>query len=323
MLWSCTTCTACNEACPVGIEIVEKIVEARRGRVETGEIPDAAADLFDGTAESFNPYGKPAADRLAWASGLGVREAAEGERIDLLYWIGCAGSFDPDGQGVSRAMIRILDRLGIRYRVLGRRERCTGDPARRLGEEGLFQRLARLNIARLAEHGVRRVLTHCPHCFNTFRNEYPALGADFEVEHHTQFLARMVREGKLRPGAAGSETVVFHDPCYLGRGNGEVEAPRRVLAALPGMERREMSRSGTQSFCCGAGGGSMWLDVAGRTRIETIRAQEAAAAGATVVATGCPFCKTMLEAGRQSLGDACGVRKVKDVAELVVESGGF
>jgi Fe-S oxidoreductase len=323
MLWSCTTCSACNEACPVGIEIVEKIVEARRGRVEAGDAPAAAVDLFDASAEKFNPYGKAAGERLAWASGLGVREAAAGEPIDLLYWVGCAGSFDPDGQSVSRAMVRILDHLGVPYRVLGRRERCTGDPARRLGEEGLFQRLARLNIARLAEHGVRRVLTHCPHCFNTFRNEYPALGGAFEVEHHTQFLARMIREGRLRPLAGGSDVVAFHDPCYLGRGNGEVEAPRQVLAALPGLERREMPRSGARSFCCGAGGGSMWLDVAGRTRIETIRAAEASATGATVVATGCPFCKTMLEAGRQSLAAACGARKVKDVAELVVEAGGL
>jgi Fe-S oxidoreductase len=324
MLWSCTTCGACNEACPVGIAILEKIVDGRRGRVEAGVVPDAAADLFESTAGRFNPFGKAAGERLAWASGLNVPVAAENEDVDLLYWVGCAGSFDPDGQAVSRAMVRILNHLGVPYRVLGQRECCTGDPARRLGEEGLFQQLARLNISRLRGHSVKRVLTHCPHCFNTFRNEYPEMGAAFEVEHHTQFLARMIREGKLRLDSGSSGTVVFHDPCYLGRGNGEVAAPRQVLAGLPRLERREMPRSGAQSFCCGAGGGSMWLDVAGRTRIETLRAEEAAATGATIVATGCPFCKTMLEAGRQSLGAAAGgIRGVKDLAELVVESGGF
>jgi len=323
MLWSCTTCGACNEACPVGIEILEKIVEGRRGRVEGGVVPDAAADLFESTAARFNPYGKAPGDRLAWASGLNVPVAGDGESVELLYWVGCAGSFDPDGQAVSRAMIRILNHLGVRYRVLGPRECCSGDPARRLGEEGLFQELARLNIARLRQHSVQRVLTHCPHCFNTFKNEYPGLGAAFEVEHHSQFLARMIRDGKLRPGAGLGGTVVFHDPCYLGRANGEVEAPRQVLAALPDLEPREMPRSGTRSFCCGAGGGSMWLDVAGRTRIETLRAGEAAATGATILATGCPFCKTMLEAGRQSLGPGSGLREVKDLAELLVESGGL
>ena len=322
-LWSCTTCTACNEVCPVGIEIYDKIVDGRRGRVETGTVPAAAEKVFESTASEFNPYGKAAIDRMAWASGLEVPVAREDEPIDLLYWVGCAGSFDPDGQAVSRAMIRILNRLGVRYHVLGPRECCTGDPARRMGEEGLFREAARTNIDRFRRHAVKRVLTHCPHCFNTFLNEYPELGASFEVEHHSEFLARMIRDGKLSLPSSGSEKIVFHDPCYLGRGNGETRAPREVLRALQQTNLLEMPRHGASSFCCGAGGGALWLDVPGKTRVESLRAAEAAETGATIVATGCPFCKTMLESGKALLPDGGGDLKVKDLAELVVESQGW
>ncbi len=322
-LWSCTTCAACNEACPVGIEIYDKIVDGRRGRVEAGTVPPAAEQVFERTASEFNPYGKAAVDRLAWASGLDVPVAREDEPIDLLYWVGCAGSFDPDGQAISRAMIRILNKLGVRYHVLGPRECCTGDPARRMGEEGLFREAAQSNIDRLKRHSVKRVLTHCPHCFNTFLNEYPELGASFEVEHHTQFLARMIRNGKLNLPPNGSEKIVFHDPCYLGRGNGETRAPREVLGALQQESLLEMPRHGARSFCCGAGGGALWLDVPGKMRVESLRTAEAAATGATTVATGCPFCKTMLESGKALLPAGGRDLKVKDLAELVVESQGW
>jgi Fe-S oxidoreductase len=322
-LWSCTTCAACNEACPVGIQILEKLVDGRRGRVESGTVPDAAEQVFESTAAGFNPYGKAAADRLAWASGLDVRVAREEEPIDLLYWVGCAGSFDPDGQAVSRSMIRILNHLGESYRVLGKGEACTGDPARRMGEEGLFRELARRNIARLERHAVRKVLTHCPHCFNAFRNEYPELGANLKAEHHSQYLARVVREGRLALPPALTGKVVFHDPCYLARGNGVTRAPREVLRSVQRTRLLEMPRHGEQSFCCGAGGGAMWLDVAGKTRVESLRAQEAVAAGASTVATACPFCKSMLEAGRQALSSPGRELKVKDLAELIVETGGL
>ncbi len=322
-IWSCTTCMACNASCPVGIEIFDKIVEIRRGRVETGVVPEAAERVFDGTAAEFNPYGRPADERIAWASGLDLPVAREDEPIELLYWIGCAGSFDPDGQSISRAMIRILNHLGIRYRVLGRRERCTGDPARRMGEEGLFLEQARGTIDLLSRHRVVRVLTHCPHCFNTFANEYPALGARLEVEHHSRFLARMVREGRLRLSSGGTSIITFHDPCYLARGNGETRAPREILSALPGARIVEMPRHGENTFCCGAGGGAMWLDVPGKTRVENLRAREAASTGASIVATGCPFCKSMIEAGRQSLEDAGAGLRVKDLAELIVEAEGL
>ena len=315
-LWSCTTCGACNEVCPVGIDVYGKIVELRRARVEQGEIPDQAEAVFESTANTFNPFGKDNSQRLAWAHGLKPPVAEPDEEIELLYWIGCAGSFDPDGQSVSRAMIAILDRLGIRYRILGCRERCTGEPARRIGEEGLFQQCARENIATLSGHAVKTVLTHCPHCFNTMKNEYPEFGASFSVEHHSQSLARMHAEGKLE-GIEGLESATYHDPCYLGRGNGVTQEPRAVIKGMTDAYV-EMPRHGRESFCCGAGGGSLWLDIAGSDRIENIRAREAAETGAKAVITGCPFCKIMLEAGRQSLGDQ-DTLVVKDLAEFVAE----
>jgi Fe-S oxidoreductase len=296
--------------------VYDKIVELRRALVEQGEVPDLAAAVFESTASTFNPFGKDNNQRLLWAQGLKVPVAEPDEEVDLLYWVGCAGSFDPDGQLVARSMIAILDRLGIRYRILGCRERCTGDPARRMGEEGLFQQCARENIAILAGHSVKTVLTHCPHCFNTMKNEYPEFGASFSVEHHSQFLARLIAEGKLG-GMEQLESVTYHDPCYLGRGNGETEAPRVVIDAIAD-SNIEMARHGRESFCCGAGGGSLWLDVTGLDRVENIRVREAAATGAKTIVTACPFCKVMLEAGIQALPD--GDRMiVKDLAELVAE----
>jgi Fe-S oxidoreductase len=192
-----------------------------------------------------------------------------------------------------------------------------------MGEEGLFQQAARENIATLKMHKVRRVLTHCPHCFNSFKNEYLSLGGEYEVEHHSQFLARMIADGKLKLSKSVGESVTFHDPCYLGRGNGETAAPREVLVSLPQMKMTEMKRSGRESFCCGAGGGAMWLDIKGEQRVENLRAIEAAETRAGIVATGCPFCKSMLNAGTQSLEGAGQKPMVKDLAELVVEAEGL
>lgn len=321
-IWSCTTCAACNDACPVGIEVYDKIVELRRGKIEVGRVPQRAANRFESMAEHFNPFERPNDARVNWAAGLRLPVAEIDEPVELLYWIGCAGSFDPDGQDVSRSMVKILNHLGISYRVLGKRERCTGDPARRMGEEGLYQELAISNMEMLAGHGVARVLTHCPHCFNVLKNEYPQLQkVSFTVEHHSQFLARMIDEDRLKLPANIEGKVTYHDPCYLGRGNGETEAPRKILNSFPLVDSVEMPRNGCHSFCCGAGGGSLWLDVPGNDRIENQRSREAANTGAEKVVTGCPFCKTMLDAGRQSFDNQ--LSEVVDLAELVVRAEGL
>jgi Fe-S oxidoreductase/nitrate reductase gamma subunit len=332
-LWSCTTCAACNAVCPVGIDVYDKIVELRRGRVEIGAVPEAARNVFEGTLVDYNPFQRPASERVSWAGALPLPIARTDEPIELLYWIGCAGSFDAEGRSVAQAMIKILNHLRIGFRVLGERERCSGDPARRLGEEGLFQELARHNLEQFERHRVRQILTHCPHCFNTFRNEYPRLragGGDaaapaFEVVHHTQFLAELIGQGRLRLASAKSGSVTFHDPCYLGRGNGIVDAPRDVLRST-GASLVDMPRHGAGSFCCGAGGGAMWVDIGGRDRVENLRMREAARTGAATVATGCPFCKGMLIAGNQAVNEAGSPAtrlRVKDVSELVVEAEGL
>jgi Fe-S oxidoreductase len=229
-------------------------------------------------------------------------------------------------------MIKILNHANIDYRVLGPSERCTGDPARRMGEEGLFQELAADNRSTFRGHRVRRILTHCPHCFNTMRNEYPALSPngdagkpDYDVVHHTQFLSELIGNGKLSLKPQGKELITFHDPCYLGRGNDVVAAPRDALQGIPGVSLTEMPRHGRSSFCCGAGGGAMWLDVRGSERVENLRLREAESTGAKTIATGCPFCKTMLDASRQGApnGVAVSVSRVKDIAELVAENLGL
>ncbi len=321
-IWSCTTCSACNQACPVGIEVYDKIVDLRRGLVEAGTVSTRSMAVFDNLFEQDNPFQKSSETRMSWAAGLELPVAARQEPIKLLYWIGCAGSFAPEGQQVSRAMVKILNHLKIRFHVLGKREPCNGDPARRLGEEGLYQELARATLEMLQEHGVSTILTHCPHCFNVFKNEYPQLAdVSFRVEHHSQFLSGLIQSGRLTISGNLAQRVTFHDPCYLGRGNGDTQSPRQVLAALPAVESVEMPRNGCNSSCCGAGGGSIWTDVKGIDRIENQRAREAAHTGADLVVTGCPFCKTMLEAGRQSFENQ--LSETMDLAELIVVANGL
>lgn len=318
-LWSCTSCHACDAACPIDIHIFDKIATLRRGRVAEGEVPATLAEALESTAQKSNPFGQPNSARMEWAAGLPVPVAQPDEQVELLYWIGCSGAFDPAGRQVSRAVITLLNRLKIKYRVMGCRERCSGDPARRSGEEGLWRELATGNQAKFSAHGVKTILTQCPHCFNSFKNEYPSVGPMPVVLHHSQWLKLQLADGrlKLKPGAA--EKITFHDPCYLSRANDETEAPREVLAQLPAAETVEMEKHGRKSFCCGGGGGQMWLDVRGQSRVETIRAAHVEATGAQTVATGCPFCRSMLEAGRAGLPEGQGKWRVQDLAELVVE----
>jgi Fe-S oxidoreductase len=315
--WACTTCAACVQACPFEIEVLDKLVDLRRGFVEAGAVDAVAARALEATAERRNPFGGAPADRAAWAADLGVRVLRPGESTDLLYWVGCAGAFDPHGQRIARATARLLQAAGVDFAILGAAETCTGDPARRMGEEALFRESAARVATTLGSVRFGSLLTHCAHCFHVFRNELheaPSGGAPtLPVVHHAQFLAELVEAGRLTARAA-AEPVTLHDPCYLARHNGETRAPRAVLAAA-GAGPIEMPRHGERTFCCGAGGGGAWVEVRQGSRIAAVRMAEARATGARVVATACPFCALMLGGETQPGGIA-----VRDVAELLWES---
>ncbi len=314
--WSCTTCAACVRACPFEIEVLDKLVDLRRTLVEAGAVDPAATRALESTAERGNPFGGMPADRTAWAAGLGVRVVQPGEAIDTLYWVGCAGAFDPHGRRIAQATARLLTAAGVEFAVLGSAESCTGDPARRIGDETLFREAAGRVAATLGGVRFRRLVTHCAHCFNAFRNEIPPAtnGAPIPAVHHTELLAELVREGRLAPRAVTAEPVTLHDPCYLARHNGQTAAPRAALATTTGGVV-EMPRSGARTFCCGAGGGGAWVEVRQGSRIAALRMAEARETGAKVVATACPFCALML-GGETQPGDI----QVRDVAELLWDS---
>ena len=326
-VWACTTCGACMEICPVGCEQMIDIVDIRRDLVLTqGEFPQQLHNAFRGMERNGNPWGLAPDGRMDWAAELGfaVPTVADEPDFEVLFWVGCAGSFDPSAQATTRAMARLLSRAGVRYAVLGKRERCTGDPARRAGNEYLYYQLASENVLLLNEalvtHSVgararKLVVTACPHCFNALRNDYPQLGGDYHVVHHSQFLAALQREGRLEPLSL-RDPVTYHDPCYLGRHNGEYDAPRRLLAGTAG-GLREMPRSRADGFCCGAGGAQVWKEEeAGDARVADVRLAEARSTGAGVVATGCPFCKVMLST---AIGADDGSVRVEDLAQLLDE----
>ncbi len=320
--WSCTTCGWCETACPVLIENVPRLVDLRRQQVlvDAGG-PDELARLFKNLETQGNPWGIGSNRRAEWCTDLDVPRAAETKEFEWLFFVGCAGAFDDRQKKVSRAIVKLLRAAGVRFAILGEEETCTGDAARRLGNEYLFQLLARQNLDAFGRHGVTKVLTQCPHCLNALRNEYPDLGARLEVVHHTELIARLVAEGRLRAAAAAElapERVAFHDPCYLARHNGCVEAPRQALAGA-GVAVHEPERSGRTAFCCGGGGGRMWLEEKLGARVNRERAEELARTlgpdGGTV-AVGCPFCLTMLRDGVAETGRDERIR-VLDVAEVV------
>ncbi len=323
-LWSCTTCSACVRVCPVRVDPLTLLTDMRRNRVGEGALSGTAATALRRMRSSGDPWGFPATDRANWAEGLGVPTARENPVFDLLYWIGCAGSYDRRAQRVTRAVVKLLKHAGVNFAILGREEKCTGESARRLGDEFLFQDLARANIATLAKYNVRRILTHCPHCLNSLRQDYPQFGGNYTVIHHTELLALLLAEGRLAvpEGAPLAEAITYHDPCYLARVNGVHEPPRHILEAASGAANawasglHEMPRRREKTFCCGAGGGRMWMEEEPQKRVCSLRAKEALATGATTVAVACPFCLTMLTDGVAAQTESA---RVIDVAELLAE----
>ncbi|MCQ0986668.1 (Fe-S)-binding protein [Jiella marina] len=312
-LWSCTTCRACVEECPMMIEHVDAIVDMRRFQtLELGAIPLKAEEPLGHYRGCDEPNGRALSERTDFAAGLSLPRIAETGETDILLWLGQA-AYDLRGQRTLRALIQTLNAAGVEFAVLGAEERDCGDLARRLGDEATFQRLARQNIATLSAYRFRRILTADPHALHVLRNEYPAFGGDFPVIHHTAFLSELIAEKRLSPASLAARAITYHDPCYLGRYNGETEAPRSLIDAL-GLERREMARSGKRSMCCGGGGGAPSTDIPGDTRIPDIRMSQARETGASVVAVACPQCTAMLEGVTGERPD------VKDIAELVWEA---
>ncbi|MBF6604290.1 MAG: (Fe-S)-binding protein [Chloroflexi bacterium] len=335
-VWDCVTCGACVEACPVLIEHVDKIVGLRRNLVlEESRFPSELTAAFRNMEVAGNPWGQSRAARLDWAADLPfdvptVAEVAADGRLDdleVLYWVGCAAAFDERNRRVARAFATCLDAAGVRFAVLGQEESCTGDPARRMGNEYVYQLLATANVATLERYamGKRTIVTACPHCFNTIGNEYGQFGGRYRVVHHSQYLAELLASGRLRTWAADgtARSVTYHDSCYLVRYNGVAASPRDVLGAVPGIELREMERSGRDTFCCGAGGGRMWMEETRGTRINAERTRQALATGAGTLATGCPFCMTMLKDGLADAGHGPGTSEPiasADIAELLAAS---
>ncbi|HSO28927.1 MAG TPA: (Fe-S)-binding protein [Candidatus Sulfomarinibacteraceae bacterium] len=334
-VWDCVTCGACVEACPVLIEHVDKIVGLRRNLVlEDSRFPAELNGAFRNMEGVGNPWGQPPASRLDWTKGLpfevplvaDVAAAGRLGELDVLYWVGCAAAFDERNRKVARAFATCLDAAGISFAVLGQEESCTGDPARRMGNDYVYQMLASSNIETLNRYrmGEKTIVTACPHCFNSIGNEYGQLGGSYRVVHHSAFLRELLANGRLRvvdDDAAPKRSITLHDSCYMARYNGVVAEPRDVLAAVPGLELVEMDRNGRNTFCCGAGGGRMWMEETRGTRINASRTDQALATGASAVATECPFCMTMLKDGLEAADANRGgaVRSI-DIAELLAES---
>jgi Fe-S oxidoreductase len=315
VVWDCVTCGACIHECPVSIEHVDHIVDLRRNLVMVeSRFPAEAEPMLRDVERSSNPWGKPQTERAAWAEGLGVRVLEPGDPAPpLLYWVGCAASFDERARRTAEATAKLLQAAGVEFAILGPRESCTGDPARRMGNEYLFQEQAARNVETLNGAGVTRIVANCPHCFNTLANEYGDFGGSYEVVHHTELLAELVREGRLAP-AAGETEVAYHDSCYLARHNDVLAAPRELVGRIG--RPLELARSGKRTFCCGAGGARMWMEERG-SPINEERVREAAESGADTLAVACPYCTVMLDDGvRQSGRDL----RVADVAVLLAEA---
>ena len=319
-LWACTTCMACVQECPVTIEHVDAIVDMRRNLVLTeSEFPSELNSIFKNLETNFTPWAFNHQDRAAWAEGLNVKTMAEDSNCELLFWVGCAGSFDARYQKVSQALVKLMQKAGIDFRILGNEEKCNGDTARRLGNEYLAQMLMQENIETLNNYKVKKIVTACPHCFNSIKNEFPQFGGNYEVIHHTELIENLIKEEKIELNESAKKKITYHDSCYLGRYNSIYDSPRNAIKKIKNIELVEMERNKDRGFCCGAGGGRMFLEEKEGTRINENRASEALALNPDTIATACPFCMTMMNDGVKNFNKN-DIVIVKDIAEIVLEN---
>jgi Fe-S oxidoreductase len=328
VLWSCTNCGACVEECPVDIEHIDHITGMRRHQVLIeSAFPTEASSMLKNLENKGNPWGMGEDKRLEWISELDfevpVVDGKIGDEVEYLFWVGCAGALEDRAKKTTKAIAQLLHTAGVRFAVLGPAETCTGDPARRMGNEFVFSMLAQQNVETLNEAGARKIVASCPHCFNTIANEYPQLGGNYEVIHHTQLLAALVEEGRLKPVNRVEEKITYHDPCFLGRHNRVFTPPREIMEQVPGVQPQEMHRCKERGFCCGAGGARMWMEERIGKRINTERIDEALGTDPDTISTGCPYCMVMLGdaiAAKKSSGEAKETLEVIDVAQLLVRS---
>lgn len=319
VIWACTTCRACEAHCPVAIEQVSPIIEARRNLVQMeARFPAELQTVFKNLENNFTPWAFPADSRADWCRELGVKQMAEHPQAEVLYYVGCAGSFDDRAKKVATAIVKLLKMANVDFAILGKEEKCNGDPARRAGNEYLAQMLIQENVATLNRYKPRKILAACPHCFNTLKNEYPAFGAQYDVVHHSQFLLELVRQGKIKADAKAGETVAYHDSCYMGRWNGVYEAPRDLLKAA-GVKVDEVARAKQQGLCCGAGGARMFMEETIGKRVNIERTEELLAKKTKTIAANCPFCTTMLTDGVKAKDKQNDV-VIKDIAEILLEN---
>jgi len=317
VIWACTTCRACQQVCPVSVEHINKIIDMRRNLVmEQASIPETAEGALRSIEDRGHPWRGTTLSRTDWAEGLGIKTLAEDKDIDILFWVGCSYALEERSTRVAQAMAKLMKLAGINFGILGAEESCCGEPARRLGNEYLFQMQVQKNIEILNGYGVKKIVTACPHGYNTIKNEYPQFGGNFEVIHHTELISQLLKEGKLKVKKGLSELVTYHDPCYLGRYNDIYQPPRQIIRSIPDIKMVEMERNRDNSFCCGGGGGHMWLEERTGRRINELRTEQAMETKAQIVVTACSFCLQMFDDGIKAKAAEEQLR-VMDIAELV------
>ena len=318
-LWACTTCMACVQECPAFIDIVDTIIDLRRYlTLSEGALPSTAPQSLQNIQRAGNPWGLPAAERLAWAEGLDVPILEAGKPVEYLYWVGCSASYDRRNQAIARSVVKILKAAGVSFGVMAE-ERCHAEVGRRLGEEYLYQTVQQENIEAIKQYEFKKVITHCPHCFNTIKNEFPQFGGTYEVLHHAVVIEELIASGRITPTKRLEARLAFHDSCYLGRYNGITEAPRNAAKAVPGLTVIDPPRNRERGLCCGGGGGHMWMEVPAEKRVNIIRTEELLAQKPDIIGTACPFCLAMVDLGRK-VKEAEATVQVKDISELVAES---